>query len=80
MEALSPGVLDVDEDDVRTIGRKGTGRGRVDGACMGRVVIGGKGHRLALRSGIVVVALLCAVGEPHGTTPAPSIVELAQVH
>ena len=30
MEALSPGVLDVDEEDVRTIGRKGTGRGRVE--------------------------------------------------
>src|ERR1700750_925344 len=30
MEALSPGVVDVDEEDVRTIGRKGTGRGRVE--------------------------------------------------
>ena len=30
MEALSPGVVDVDDEDVRTIGRKGTGRGRVE--------------------------------------------------
>src|SRR5580692_7578001 len=30
MEALSPGVVDVDEEDVRTIGRKGTGRGRAE--------------------------------------------------
>ena len=30
MEALSPEVADVDDEDVRTIGRKGTGRGRVE--------------------------------------------------
>jgi len=30
MEALSPEVVDVDEEDVRTIGRKGTGRGRAE--------------------------------------------------
>jgi transposase len=30
MEALSPEVVDVDDEDVRTIGRKGTGRGRVE--------------------------------------------------
>jgi transposase-like protein len=30
MEALSPGVVDIDDEDVRTIGRKGTGRGRVE--------------------------------------------------
>jgi|SRR6476619_324339 transposase len=30
MEALSPEVPDADVEDVRTIGRKGTGRGRVE--------------------------------------------------
>jgi transposase len=30
MEALSPEVSDADVEDVRTIGRKGTGRGRVE--------------------------------------------------
>jgi transposase len=30
MEALSPEVADVDDEDVRTIGRKGTGRERVE--------------------------------------------------
>lgn len=30
MEALSPEVADADVEDVHTIGRKGTGRGRVE--------------------------------------------------
>jgi hypothetical protein len=30
MEALSPEVADVADEDIRTIGRKGTGRGRVE--------------------------------------------------
>ena len=30
MEALSPTVADADVEDVRTIGRKGTGRGRAE--------------------------------------------------
>ena len=32
MEALSPEVVDVDDEDVRTIGRKGTGAGACGGS------------------------------------------------